>query len=92
MLQVFNRNTKYLQKERAAVNIEDSRKVDYLRDEVAIRLCERLLVRPAPIPISFPIYSYSNLISTTKGYFPTFPFRSRVWRLRLQYSASSMPS
>ena len=44
-LQVFNRHTKWLQKERAAANVEESRKVDYLRDEVASRLCERLLVR-----------------------------------------------
>ncbi|MCJ1384785.1 hypothetical protein MMC17_007903 [Xylographa soralifera] len=42
-LQVFNRNTKYLQKERAAADAEHSRKVDYLKDEVATRLCERLL-------------------------------------------------
>ncbi|KUJ15204.1 S-adenosyl-L-methionine-dependent methyltransferase [Mollisia scopiformis] len=42
-LQVFNRNTKYLQKERAAANVERSRKVDYLKDEVAMRLSERLL-------------------------------------------------
>ncbi|KAI9816475.1 MAG: hypothetical protein M1827_001607 [Pycnora praestabilis] len=42
-LQVFNRHTKVLQKERAAADIEASRKVDYLKDEVAIRLCERLL-------------------------------------------------
>lgn len=33
-----------MQKERAAGNVEDSRKVDYLRDEVAARLSERLLV------------------------------------------------
>ena len=44
MLQVFNSNTKQLQRERAASDIEGSRKVDYLRDEVAVRLCERLLV------------------------------------------------
>ncbi len=44
-LQVFNQYTKFLQKERAASNVEMSRKVDYLRDEVARRLCERLLVR-----------------------------------------------
>ena len=44
MLQVFNSNTKHLQKERAASDAENSRKVDYLRDEVAVRLCERLLV------------------------------------------------
>ncbi|MCJ1479505.1 hypothetical protein MMC13_008191 [Lambiella insularis] len=42
-LQVFNRNTKYLQKERAASDTEHSRRVDYLKDEVATRLCERLL-------------------------------------------------
>ncbi|KAI9750627.1 MAG: hypothetical protein M1835_001362, partial [Candelina submexicana] len=42
-LQVFNRTTKHLQKERAASNAEASRKVDYLKDEVALRLCERLL-------------------------------------------------
>ncbi|KAL9023231.1 MAG: hypothetical protein Q9196_007325, partial [Gyalolechia fulgens] len=40
---VFDSNTKYIQKERAAANPESSRRVDYLRDEVAIRLCERLL-------------------------------------------------
>lgn len=44
MLQVFNSNTKHLQRERAASDAEGSRKVDYLRDEVAVRLCERLLV------------------------------------------------
>ncbi|CAI7571364.1 unnamed protein product [Penicillium pancosmium] len=43
MLEVFNRKTKHLQKERAAQNVEESRKVDYLKDEVARRLCERLL-------------------------------------------------
>lgn len=44
MLQVFNSNTKHLQRERAASDVGGSRNVDYLRDEVAIRLCERLLV------------------------------------------------
>lgn len=43
-LQVFNRHTKWQQRERAARNVEESRQVDYLRDEVASRLCERLLV------------------------------------------------
>ncbi|KAI9822034.1 MAG: hypothetical protein M1832_003206 [Thelocarpon impressellum] len=42
-LQVFNRHTKYLQKERAARDPEASREVDYIRDEVAGRLTERLL-------------------------------------------------
>lgn len=46
-LEVFNEHTKYLQKERAASNKERSRQVDYLRDEVALRLAERLLVRSA---------------------------------------------
>lgn len=43
-LEVFNRNTKHLQKDRAGKNVEQSRQVDYLKDEVAFRLCERLLV------------------------------------------------
>lgn len=42
-LEIFNEHKKYLQKERAASNAEQSREVDYLRDEVAQRLCERLL-------------------------------------------------
>ena len=42
--EVFDQNTKWAQKERAARDTETSRKVDYLRDEVAFRLCERLLV------------------------------------------------
>ncbi|CAG8062131.1 unnamed protein product [Penicillium olsonii] len=43
MLEVFNRKIKHLQKDRAAQNVEESRNVDYLKDEVATRLCERLL-------------------------------------------------
>ena len=42
-LEIFNQRVKQLQKERAAANAEQSRKVDYLRDEVAQRLCDRLL-------------------------------------------------
>jgi NADH dehydrogenase [ubiquinone] 1 alpha subcomplex assembly factor 5 len=43
-LQVFNRHAKYLQRERAAAQVERSRQADYLKDEVAMRLAERLLV------------------------------------------------
>ncbi|KAL8807405.1 MAG: hypothetical protein Q9182_000744 [Xanthomendoza sp. 2 TL-2023] len=42
-LQVFDSRIKHIHKERAATNTESSRRVDYLRDEVASRLCERLL-------------------------------------------------
>ncbi|KAK2591174.1 hypothetical protein QQS21_011130 [Conoideocrella luteorostrata] len=41
--QVFNRRTKWLQKERVASRPEESRQADYLKDEVAIRVSERLL-------------------------------------------------
>ncbi|KAH8423810.1 uncharacterized protein LDX57_001568 [Aspergillus melleus] len=41
--EVFNRQTKHLQKDRAARNVEQSRQTDYIKDEVALRLCERLL-------------------------------------------------
>lgn len=43
-LEVFNRRTKLLQKDRAAKNVNTSRQVDYLKDEVAMRLSDRLLV------------------------------------------------
>ena len=44
-MEVFSHHQKWMQKERAAQNTEASRNVDYLRDEAASRLCERLLVR-----------------------------------------------
>lgn len=50
---VFNRKTKWLQKERAASNVEGSRQADYLKDEVATRLCERLLVLAFPFLLDF---------------------------------------
>lgn len=43
-MEIFSHQQKWLQKERAAQNTESSRNVDYLRDEVASRLCERVLV------------------------------------------------
>ncbi|KAL8692387.1 MAG: hypothetical protein Q9218_002577 [Villophora microphyllina] len=51
-LQVFDTTAKHLQRECAASNAEASRKVEYLRDEVASRLCERLLVCQIPTAIS----------------------------------------
>lgn len=42
--QVFNRDVKRQQKDRAALQVEASRTVDYLRDEVAARVADRLLV------------------------------------------------
>lgn len=44
-LEIFSNQQKWMQKERAASNTESSRSVDYLKDEVASRLCERILVR-----------------------------------------------
>ncbi|KAL2175288.1 S-adenosyl-L-methionine-dependent methyltransferase [Thermothelomyces heterothallicus CBS 202.75] len=43
VFKVFNSRAKRLQKERAAANPELSRQADYLKDEVAMRVCERLL-------------------------------------------------
>lgn len=42
--QVFDRNVKKLQKDRAAAQKDQSRVVDYLKDEVAARVSDRLLV------------------------------------------------
>lgn len=41
---VFDRHAKRLQKDRAAYNVEESRTVDYLKDEIAARVADRLLV------------------------------------------------
>jgi len=46
MMEIFSAQQKWMQKERAASDKETSRGVDYLRDEVASRLCERVLVCP----------------------------------------------
>lgn len=43
--QVFDRSAKILQKNRSAADVNQSRTVDYVRDEVADRLIERLMVR-----------------------------------------------
>ncbi|KAL1305604.1 hypothetical protein AAFC00_007205 [Neodothiora populina] len=40
---VFSNESKHLQRTRAATDVNESRAVDYLRDEVAARLCTRLL-------------------------------------------------
>lgn len=41
---IFNRDVKRMQKDRAASNVEQSRTVDYLKDEIAARVADRLLV------------------------------------------------
>ena len=48
--QVFNRNTKLLQRTRAARNAELSRTTDYLRTAIADNLAERLLLINRPLP------------------------------------------
>lgn len=55
--QVFNRETKRLQRDRAASNVEASRTVDYLRETVADRLVDRLLVNSPT--------SYMHIVLTT---------------------------
>jgi NADH dehydrogenase [ubiquinone] 1 alpha subcomplex assembly factor 5 len=54
---VFNSRTKWLQKERAAANAEANRQADYLKDEVAMRVCERLLACLPPNPQCVPLYN-----------------------------------
>ncbi|KAK4635444.1 Arginine-hydroxylase NDUFAF5, mitochondrial [Fulvia fulva] len=49
-VEVFDARTKWLHKERAARNVAQSRQVDYLRDEVAARLCDRILDINRPFP------------------------------------------
>ncbi|KAL2116410.1 hypothetical protein VTJ04DRAFT_8578 [Mycothermus thermophilus] len=52
---VFNPRTKWLQKERAASNPTLSRQADYLKDEVAMRVCERLLDIKRQFPLTLDL-------------------------------------
>lgn len=49
---IFDRYAKVLQKDRSAAHnrVENSRTVDYVRDEIADRLMERMLVSADPTP------------------------------------------
>jgi len=49
--QIFDRYAKVLQKDRSAApnRVENSRTVDYVRDEIADRLIERMLVSSDPM-------------------------------------------
>jgi NADH dehydrogenase [ubiquinone] 1 alpha subcomplex assembly factor 5 len=71
-LEIFNRQTKWLQKERAAADVQASRNVDYLRDEVASRLCERLLV------MFLKPYSSTSAAHSALGYQPSLSTRPRL--------------
>jgi len=49
--QIFDRYAKVLQKDRSATpnRVENSRTVDYVRDEIGDRLVERMLVSSGPV-------------------------------------------
>lgn len=71
--EVFNGAVKHMQKDRAARKVEQSRQVDYIKDEVAKRLCERLLVR-SPVYASqsncqwLNTYTHHNMFDSGIGY------------------------
>lgn len=69
--QVFNRRTKWLQKERSALKPDESRQADYLKDEVAIRLTERLLVSESTYFISHSRLTPSRILSAITARFLT---------------------
>lgn len=70
--EIFDPRTKWMQKERAAKDVEASRRVDYLKDEVAFRLCERLLVCPLDSSIRERVYKkpYANTVQDIQRHFP----------------------
>ncbi|KAL8707181.1 MAG: hypothetical protein Q9220_007748 [cf. Caloplaca sp. 1 TL-2023] len=75
-LQVFDTKVKQIHRELAASNPEASRRVDYLRDEVASRLCDRLLVRtlstlpPLP-PLRDAVNANTPATKDINRHFPT---------------------
>ena len=84
--QVFNRRAKWLQKERAASKPEENRQADYLKDEVALRLSERLLV--SLLPSSFVDQHQAD---TDLGYKSTLPQSPGSGRQLVQRRASTGP-
>lgn len=87
VFEVFNRRSKWLQKERAAADVEGSRQADYLKDEVAVRLCERLLVGSTrhPMTCSYrPSALWLTPPSRAAGHQATLPARPRPGRQHLQ--------
>jgi len=75
--QVFDRYAKVLQKDRSAIpnRVENSRTVDYVRDEIADRLIERMLVS------SRSGFSFVHLNASCTGYQAQVQYRTRsgVW-------------
>jgi hypothetical protein len=75
--QIFDRYTKVLQKDRSAGPnlVENSRTVDYVRDEIADRLIERMLVS------SGPGFFFVYLNASHIGYQAQVQYRTRsgIW-------------
>lgn len=86
--EVFNSKTKHIQKDRAGRNTDTGRKVDYLKDEVAMRLCERLLVCLGPPSMNTQTDRQTGVLSSHTGYKTGFPQRARSRRKQLQHSPS----
>ncbi|KAI4227437.1 MAG: hypothetical protein L6R36_002396 [Xanthoria steineri] len=76
-LQVFDSRIKQIHKERAAANADSSRRVDYLRDEIASRLCERLLDInrhfPSVLDLGANACNIARILTTTPPPTPTDP-------------------
>lgn len=85
VFKVFNSRTKWYQKERAAANPELGRQADYLKDEVAMRVCERLLVRFLASQLKL---SSTRNQSTPRSNFPL----SRISNASSPTSSTSAPT
>lgn len=90
-LQVFNSVIKYLQRERAAADPVASRNVDYLRDELAARLCDRLLVMLPPSLAVSVGENFPRVILTALGYRSSFPRCARPGRQCMQHRSCLDP-
>jgi len=82
---IFDRYAKVLQKDRSATpnRVENSRTVDYVRDEIGDRLVERMLVS------SGPAFFSANLNVPHIGYQAQVQYRTRsgVWPRSLRKTA-----
>lgn len=69
-----------MQKDRAARNVEQSRQVDYIKDEVAKRLCERLLVRFLGLFLGLIYQCDTDFVCSWLGYKAILPEHTRPRR------------
>ncbi|KAL9114988.1 MAG: hypothetical protein Q9227_001232 [Pyrenula ochraceoflavens] len=87
-LEVFDHHKKHIQKERAVSQLDQSRRTEYLRDELASRLCDRLLDINRQFPNVLDLGA--NACNIAKTIASSSDLQSRISRLTCAETSSSL--